>query len=100
MTLATKLRILSITVLLVVFTAGGFYYFSEGLRKKSKAAPSGTPEVILEAVDNPPMQSDNGIKVAVKLNPNGVTQELYSFDVEVKFDATKIDFKNAGGVDG
>ncbi len=100
MTLFTKLRILFIAVLLVTFTAGGFYYFSEGLRKKSKAAPTGTPEVLLEAVDNPPMQTDNGIKVAVKLNPNGVTQELYSFDVEVKFDTAKIDFKNAGGVDG
>lgn len=100
MTLFTKIRILLIAVLLVVFTAGGFYYFTEGLRKKSKAAPTGTPEVLLEAVDSPPMQTDNGIKVAVKLNPNGVTQELYSFDVEVKFDIAKIDFKNAGGVEG
>ncbi|MBI4973287.1 hypothetical protein HZC27_01620 [Candidatus Roizmanbacteria bacterium] len=90
---------LFIAILLIVFTVAGFYYFSEGLRKKSKAAPTGTPEVILEAVDSPPMQTDNGIKVAVKLNPNGITQELYSFDVEVKFDTAKIDFKNAGGVD-
>lgn len=100
MTLFTKIRMLFIAVLLVVFTAGGFYYFTEGLRKKSKAAPAGTPEVILEAVDSPPMQTDNGIKVAVKLNPNGFAEDMYSFDVEVKFDTTKIDFKNAGGVDG
>lgn len=100
MTLFTKIRILFIAVLLVVFTAGGFYYFTEGLRKKSKAAPTGTAEVYLEALDNPPMQTDNGIKVAVKLNPNGSPVELYSFDLEVKYDATKVEFKNSGGVDG
>lgn len=99
MTTFTKTRALTIAVLLVVFTAGGFYYFTEGLRKKSKAAPTGTAEVMLEAIDSPPMQADGGIKVALKLNPNGSPQELYSFDIEVKFDAAKMDFKNSGGVD-
>ena len=99
MTKIKKLRIAFIALLLVVFSVVGFVVFYQQLRKRSKAAPLGTPELLFATVDNPPMQGDNGIKIAVKINPNSVATELYSFDIEAKFDASKLELKNTGGVD-
>ncbi len=92
-------KILFIAILLIVFTVVGFNVFFSELRKRSKAAPTGTPELTLIPADAPPMKEDQTIKVAVNLNPNGAATELYSFDVKVKFDAVKTEFATPGGPD-
>lgn len=97
--ISKKTRIIAVLLTLVVFSIVGFVFFYQELRKRSKAAPTGTPEIYLSTVDDPPMQTDGGLKVALKLNPNGVTTDLYAFDVEVKFDAAKVEMKNKAGVE-
>ncbi len=88
-----KIRTAFIAVLFVVLSVAGFFFYYGQMRSRSKAAPTGTPELLLVAANNPPMQGDT-IKVGVKLNPNGVTTDLYAFDVEVKFDSSKMTLAN------
>jgi len=89
-----KVRIIFTGILFAVFLAVGFNLFYGELRKRSKAAPTGTPILYLEPVNSPPMNADRGMKIAIKLDPNGATQELYSFDIQVKFNADKFEFNN------
>lgn len=91
----TKIRIAVVALVFVVFLTGGFIYYFNGMRQRSKAAPTGTPELTLSAVTNPPKAGDGTLKVAVKLNPNGVGTELYAFDVRVVFDPAKVELTNA-----
>lgn len=94
-----KVRIGFIALLLVFFTAIGFNLFYSELRKRSKAAPTGTPIVTYEAWTDPPEAEGRGIVLKVRLDPNGSVQDLYSFDMEVKFDAAKLEFYQTGGLE-
>lgn len=94
LTAAGKLRIAVIAILFVVFTIAGAVFYYGQLRSRSKAAPTGTPELLLVAASNPPMQADRSMKISVKLNPNGVATDLYAFDVEIKFDPSKVEPAN------
>lgn len=92
------LRLVAIGIIFLVVAVAGFVYFFNGLRSKSKAAPTGTATLALVAANIPAVDAQNGVRVGVELDPNGATTDLYAFDVQVTFDPSKLDFQNAGGI--